>query len=102
MDEQQPTAGKSTSQKIGLILGPILFLIVILFFDLDQGKPIVTRMAAVALLIGLGALWLLTNVGILPRLFSVAWAVVGVLFWPALLIGAGYLLLRNSGRAKAA
>ena len=49
-------------------------------------------------LIGLGALWLLTNVGILPRLFSAAWAVVGVLFWPALLIGAGYLLLRNSGR----
>jgi phage shock protein PspC (stress-responsive transcriptional regulator) len=50
------------------------------------------------LLIALGGLWFLANVGILPSLWSAAWSVLGVLFWPALLIGAGWLLLRNSGR----
>lgn len=51
------------------------------------------------LLIGLGGLWLLSNVGILPWLWTGFWSTVGTLFWPALLIGAGFLLLnRNSGR----
>jgi len=51
------------------------------------------------LLIGLGGVWLLSNVGILPWLWTGFWNTVGTLFWPALLIGAGFLLLnRNSGR----
>jgi phage shock protein C len=48
-----------------------------------------------ALLIGLGALWLLANVGILPWLWNAFWSVMGVVFWPALLIGAGLLLIKN-------
>ena len=55
-DKSGPT--RSTSQKIGLILGPALFLIVILFFDFDPEKPIVTRMAAVAILM---AVWWITD-----------------------------------------
>ncbi len=47
------------------------------------------------LLVGLGVLWLLANVGVLPWLWSATWRVVGILFWPALLIGAGMLLLNN-------
>lgn len=54
---------------------------------------------AASILMGLGVLWLLANVGILPGLWSAFWTVVAVLFWPAVLIGAGYLLLRaNSQR----
>lgn len=45
-------------------------------------------------LISLGALWLLANLGILPALWNGFWQVAGLVFWPALLIGAGYLLLR--------
>ncbi len=47
------------------------------------------------LLVGLGVLWLLANVGILPWLWGAFWRTVGLLFWPALLIGAGLLLLNN-------
>jgi phage shock protein C len=49
---------------------------------------------AAGLLIGLGGLWLLANLGILPGMWRGFWGVIGVLFWPVLLIGAGYLLLR--------
>lgn len=49
---------------------------------------------AAGLLIGFGGLWLLLNLGILPGMWRVFWGLVGVIFWPALLIGAGYLLLR--------
>ena len=47
------------------------------------------------LLVSLGVLWLLANVGVLPWLWVAFWRIVGVLFWPALLIGAGLLLLNN-------
>lgn len=47
------------------------------------------------LLVGLGVLWLLANVGVLPWLWGAFWRTVGLLFWPALLIGAGILLLNN-------
>lgn len=47
------------------------------------------------LLIGLGVLWLLANVGILPWLWNAFWSVMSILFWPALLIGAGLLLIKN-------
>jgi len=44
-------------QNAGLILGPVFF-ITMLFFDLDPGKPVVTRMAAVTLLM---AAWWITD-----------------------------------------
>jgi phage shock protein C len=47
------------------------------------------------LLVGIGALWFLANLGILPWIWNAFWSVVGVVFWPALLIGAGLLLLKN-------
>lgn len=49
---------------------------------------------AAGLLIALGGMWLLANLGILPGMWRSFWGVVGILFWPMLLIGAGYLLLR--------
>lgn len=52
------------------------------------------------LLISLGLVWLLANVGILPWLWDSFWVVVGIVFWPALLIGAGYMLLRYTGKAE--
>ena len=58
----------------------------------------VGRVATV--LIGLGAIWLLANVGILPRMWNLFWFMFRVFFWPALLIGIGYLLLRGSGNAN--
>lgn len=53
---------------------------------------------AAALLMGVGSLWLLANLGILPGLWRGFWTLVAVLFWPALLIGAGYLLLRANSK----
>lgn len=47
------------------------------------------------LLVTLGVLWLLANAGVLPWLWVAFWRTVGLLFWPALLIGAGLLLLNN-------
>ncbi len=44
-------------QKAGLILGPVVFVF-ILFLDLEPGKPVATRMAAVALLM---AVWWITD-----------------------------------------
>jgi phage shock protein PspC (stress-responsive transcriptional regulator) len=51
-------------------------------------------------LIGLGVVWFLANIGALPWLWGGFWRVMSVVFWPALLIGAGYLLLRYSGRGE--
>jgi phage shock protein PspC (stress-responsive transcriptional regulator) len=57
---------------------------------------------AAYVLIALGMLWLLANVGILPVLSGVVFGIVRIVFWPLLLIGVGYLLLRglNSGDWK--
>lgn len=52
------------------------------------------------LLIGLGAIWLLGNVGILPWLWGGFWRVVSIVFWPLLLIGVGYVLLRYIGKTN--
>ena len=49
---------------------------------------------AAGILMAMGGLWLLANLGILPGIWRLFWGTVAVLFWPALLIGAGYLLLR--------
>ncbi len=48
---------KSKTQMVGLILGPILFFVVLLF-DFVPNKPAVTRMAAVAVLM---AVWWVTE-----------------------------------------
>jgi len=58
MVDETSAPSRNLAQKIGLFLGPGLFLIVILFFDLEPGKPIVTRMAAVAVLM---AVWWITD-----------------------------------------
>ena len=44
--------------KIGLWLGPLAFLLVLLFAYLDPSNPLVTRMAAVILLM---AIWWITE-----------------------------------------
>ena len=49
---------------------------------------------AAGLLMALGGFWLLANLGILPGIWRTFWGLVALLFWPALLMGAGYLLLR--------
>lgn len=58
MHEEKLNNGKTTTQKTGLILGPLLFFIVLLFFDFDPDNPILTRMAAVAILM---AVWWITD-----------------------------------------
>jgi len=45
-------------QKIGIFLGPLLALIVLLFFDLDPDNPLVGRTAAAAILM---AVWWITE-----------------------------------------
>lgn len=50
------------------------------------------------LLIGLGGLWLLANLGVLPWLLGSVGVLIRIFFWPALLIGAGYMLLRSARR----
>jgi phage shock protein PspC (stress-responsive transcriptional regulator) len=55
---------------------------------------------AAKVLIALGGLLLLSNLGILPSLWSGFWTIMNLLFWPALLIGIGYLLLRGTGGAS--
>ena len=57
MAVEQSSAGRSTSQKIGLLLGPLLFAIT-LVLELDASNPSVTRMAAVAVLM---ATWWITD-----------------------------------------
>lgn len=68
-------------------------------FELNERN--IGRVATI--LIGLGVVWLLSNLGILPRLWNMVWSlfgILGIIFWPALLIGIGYLLLRGSGNAE--
>ena len=47
-----------TRSKIGLWLGPLVFVYMLLFVDLDPGNPAVTRMAAIILLM---AIWWITE-----------------------------------------
>lgn len=48
-------------------------------------------------LIGVGGLILLSNLGILPTLWSGFWSIAGVAFWPAVLFGIGFMLLNRNG-----
>jgi phage shock protein PspC (stress-responsive transcriptional regulator) len=54
---------------------------------------------AVVLMV-LGGLWFLANIGALPWMWGGFWRLMRIVFWPALLIGAGYLLLSYSGRGE--
>ncbi|MEW6411983.1 MAG: hypothetical protein AB1483_05850 [Candidatus Zixiibacteriota bacterium] len=54
--EETETAG--LKQRIGLILGPVLAVILLIFFDLDPENPAVTNAAAVAILM---AAWWITE-----------------------------------------
>ncbi|MEM7532049.1 MAG: PspC domain-containing protein [Chloroflexota bacterium] len=47
-------------------------------------------------LIVIGAAWLLSNIGILPWLWGAVGGLVTTIFWPLLLIGIGYMLLRGT------
>jgi sodium-dependent dicarboxylate transporter 2/3/5 len=58
MHEEKIENGKSVTQKIGLILGPVLFFIILLFFNFDPENSKLTRMAAVAVLM---ATWWITD-----------------------------------------
>ena len=58
MVDEVTSESRSLAQSIGLWLGFGLFLIILLFIDLEPGKPIVTRMAAVAVLM---AVWWITD-----------------------------------------
>ncbi len=57
MPVEVSSEARSTSQRIGLLLGPILFFVT-LFLDLDPSNPEVTHMAAVAVLM---ATWWITD-----------------------------------------
>jgi sodium-dependent dicarboxylate transporter 2/3/5 len=57
MTEETMESQLTMLQKVGLILGTVLFFLTLLL-DLDPGKPIVTRMAAVAVLM---ATWWVTE-----------------------------------------
>ena len=56
MEKKKPSGTKM--QRIGLIAGPILAIALLLFTDLEPGRPAVTRTAAVALLM---AVWWMTE-----------------------------------------
>ncbi|MDJ0809915.1 MAG: SLC13 family permease, partial [Desulfobacterales bacterium] len=58
--EVEAEQGKTRLQTVGLLLGIVLFLIVILFFDLEPGNPVITRMAAVTVL--MATWWILDAV----------------------------------------
>ncbi|MEM7129536.1 MAG: PspC domain-containing protein [Chloroflexota bacterium] len=49
------------------------------------------------LLIGVGIVILLSNVEMLSWLAGGAWAAVSTLFWPAVMIGLGFMLLNSAG-----
>lgn len=55
VETQEPTPMRS---RIGLWLGPLVFVFVLLFVELDPANPLVTRMAAVILLM---AIWWITE-----------------------------------------
>lgn len=56
--ETAPRTETTITQRVGLILGPVLFFAMVLFGDLVPGRPEVTRMAAIALLM---ATWWITE-----------------------------------------
>lgn len=76
MYSKQVTPGKSTTQKIGLILGPLLFLSSLLWTDFSPDNPLLTPMIAVTLLM---VVWWITEA--IP-LFATA--LLPMIFYPLL------------------
>jgi len=72
---------RSLKKTIGLIAGPVAGLAILLFFDLDHQNPLVTRAAAVALLM---AIWWITEAIPIP-----ATALLPVALFPLLGIMSG-------------
>lgn len=62
---------------------------------IDLGDNAMSKLAYV--FIALGVLWFLANTGILPVMWGGFWSVASILFWPAVLIIGGFLLLRKNG-----
>lgn len=58
MHNENRNRKKSSTQKIGLIFGPVLFIFILLFLNFDPNNPLLTRMAAVAILM---AVWWITD-----------------------------------------
>ncbi len=52
------------------------------------------------ILIGLGVVWLLANIGILAPLWAGAWTVLRILFWPVVLVAVGIVILRSSRHGR--
>lgn len=74
--------------KVGLWLGPLVFVLMLLFVDLDPANPLVTRMAAVILLM---AIWWITEAIPLS-----ATALVPIVLFPFLGIMRGRLVPASS------
>ncbi len=55
---RKDNAGVDSKRWVGLVLGPVLALIILLFFNLDPKNPLVTRTAAIAVLM---AVWWITE-----------------------------------------
>lgn len=51
-------------------------------------------------LIGVGAVILLSNLGILPILFNGFWGLVSTFFWPVVLMGIGFMLLNKTSKSE--
>jgi sodium-dependent dicarboxylate transporter 2/3/5 len=71
-----PDASATLRSRIGLWLGPLVFILMLLFADLDPANPLVTRMAAVVLLM---AIWWITEAIPIP-----ATALVPLVLFPLL------------------
>ena len=84
MGSKSSDHSKSMTQKIGLTLGLVLFLGTLLIFDFDPENPLVTRMAAVALLM---AVWWITDA--IPLY---ATALLPLILFPLLGIEAGKVI----------
>ncbi len=81
MSELGARSSKSPSQRVGLVLGAVLFLLIVGLVELDPANPAVTRMAAVAVLM---AVWWITDA--IPLY---ATALLPLVLFPALGIASG-------------
>lgn len=81
MESISPAPQRSRSQAIGLVLGPVLSLLILLFFEPDPTRPEVGRMAAVVVLM---ATWWVTEA--IPL---AATSLVPMVLFPLLGIGSG-------------
>ena len=93
-DTSSPDRGEklSTRNRIGLWLGPLVFLSILFFVDLDPANPLATRMAAVVVLM---AIWWITEAIPIP-----ATALLPIVLFPFLGIMRGRVV-NVSGRINA-